>query len=286
MFQLAFSSNAFVKFDVCDAIVSIGDCGFRGIELMFDRPHLYPPDMNEQSISRVTSCLADNGMSISNANAFMLRAIDDIWHPSWIEEDAARRRQRLEHTKNSLRLAAKLGAPSISTEPGGPIPDGVSREQAMSWFREGIEGALDVARKADVLLLVEPEPDLLIQTSDEFLAFAREFASHRFFGLNFDIGHFYCAKFEDGTVGEDPAEAFRKLEPFVKHIHLEDIAPTRVHRHLLPGDGAIDLEGVLRTIETSGYEGWVTVELYPYEDNPVETAATALERLRELGADV
>ena len=53
------------------------------------------------------------------------------------------------------------------------------------------------------------------------------------------------------------------------------IAETRVHRHLIPGRGAIDFEATLRAIAGTGYDGWLTVELYPYIDSPDEAAQQA-----------
>ena len=50
------------------------------------------------------------------------------------------------------------------------------------------------------------------------------------------------------------------------HYHFEDIAATRVHQHLVPGRGAIDFAATLRAIRATGYDGWLTVELYPYID--------------------
>ena len=53
-----------------------------------------------------------------------------------------------------------------------------------------------------------------------------------------------------------------------RHYHIEDIAANRHHAHLIPGEGAIDFEAVLRAILATGYQGWVTVELYPYIEDP------------------
>jgi sugar phosphate isomerase/epimerase len=91
-------------------------------------------------------------------------------------------------------------------------------------------------------------------------------------GLNFDIGHFYC-------VGDDPAATVPRLARYIRHFHLEDIAATRVHHHLVPGEGAIDFAAVFRAIRSIGYTGWITVELYPYVDDPDAAARTALERI-------
>ena len=67
-------------------------------------------------------------------------------------------------------------------------------------------------------------------------------------GLNFDIGHAFC-------VGEDPQEWIARMAPHTKHYHLEDIAATRKHAHLVPGRGAIDFPAVLREIAADRLPG-------------------------------
>ena len=42
-----------------------------------------------------------------------------------------------------------------------------------------------------------------------------------------------------------------------------------------PGRGAIDLPAVLREIRKTEYTGFVTVELYPYTDNPDQAGREA-----------
>jgi sugar phosphate isomerase/epimerase len=48
---------------------------------------------------------------------------------------------------------------------------------------------------------------------------------------------------------------------------------------LIPGHGAIDFLSTLSEIAKTGYDGWVTVELYPYIDNPDGAAREAREHL-------
>ncbi len=66
------------------------------------------------------------------------------------------------------------------------------------------------------------------------------------------------------------------------HYHFEDIAATRVHKHLIPGHGAIDFAATLLEIKKTGYRGWITVELYPYIDNPDNAAREAKQYLTDL----
>jgi sugar phosphate isomerase/epimerase len=98
-------------------------------------------------------------------------------------------------------------------------------------------------------------------------------------GLNFDIGHAYC-------VGQDPQDWVARMAPYTRHYHFEDIAASRVHQHLIPGCGAIDFAATLRAIDATGYRGWITVELYPYIENPAHAARAALEYLTSLAGEL
>jgi sugar phosphate isomerase/epimerase len=66
---------------------------------------------------------------------------------------------------------------------------------------------------------------------------------------------------------------------------LEDIAATRVHAHLVPGDGVIDFVGTIAALRQIRYAGWVTIELYPYVADPDAAARTARERILPLLAE-
>jgi sugar phosphate isomerase/epimerase len=222
----------------------------------------------------IREALAKNRLAISNVNAFMMHAVDDprqkYWHPSWIELDSHYRQIRINHTKRALTLAKELGATCITTEPGGPL-EGRPWSECLRLFVEMLKPVVEHAEKERVMLLVEPEPGLLIETTDQYLEFAAKISSP-YLGLNFDIGHSYCVK-------DEPPETIRRLGKLIRHVHLEDIAPTRVHHHLIPGEGAIDFGATLCALKEIGYDGWVTIELYTCHENPDHAARTARERV-------
>jgi sugar phosphate isomerase/epimerase len=60
---------------------------------------------------------------------------------------------------------------------------------------------------------------------------------------------------------------------------LEDIAATRVHYHLIPGEGVIDFAATLQALQSIGYQGWITIELYTCHENPDAAARLARERI-------
>lgn len=272
--KLAYSSNAYMRCDILEAINRIAKLGYGGIELMADVPHAWPLDTSDEILGEIRRTVAERSMTISNINAFMMNAVQDFWHPSWIEPDPAFRRLRLEHTKRALTMARKLGATCITTEPGGPLPKGWSRNDAMDLFVDGLHEVLLHAEDEGIMLLVEPEPGLLIETADQFLEIAARIDSSMF-GLNFDVGHFYC-------VNELLPETVEHLKAWTRHYHLEDIASTRIHEHLVPGRGAIDFPALVQAIDRTNYRGWLTVELYPYLDDPDAAGREAREFLTSI----
>ena len=275
--KLAYSTNAFKNFALSDAFRIISKLGYSGVEILCDVPHAYPKFLREEDVNDIKNSLGTLDLEISNLNAFTLFAIGDTYYPSWIDSDIARRKERRNHTIECIRLAKKLGAKNISTEPGGPILNsnlGLGKKELLKVFVSEIRQVLPFAEKERISILVEPEPTLLIENSKEFMSFIGNFDSD-YLKLNFDIGHFYC-------VHEDPAELINRFSDYIGHFHIEDISRDRVHNHLILGEGTIDFAGIFDSIKNIGYEGYVTVELYPYQDCPEDAGRKSIQYLRSI----
>ena len=265
---LGYSSNAFKKHSIYEAVEEIGRLGFRGIEIMCKRPHVHASDFGEKEWPRLRSRIEAESLKVINLNCSTLFALEN-GHPSLQadlpEEDLE---DRISHTLQSLRLASYLGCRNISIPTGTP-PQNLTRKAFKALFRERLEKVLPLAEELDVDVLVEPEPGLLGDNLGHFKAFIEEVRSPAL-GVNFDIGHFYC-------LGEDPSAAFEQMSPRVGHVHLDDIAQTRIHNHLIPGRGAIDFLEVFKTMARLGYDRDICLELYTYLDTPVEAGEEALD---------
>jgi sugar phosphate isomerase/epimerase len=274
MIRLAFSSNAFKKNTLNEAIETIAQIGYAGAEVMADVPHAYPPNMNDADRRAFVAYLRDFELKVSNVNAFTCFANGDTYHPTWIEDDIAKREFRIQHTLNSVELAAMIGAKTISLQPGGPlIGTTISRKLAGERFAEGLARVLPAAKRHDVILGIEPEPGLFIETAVEYLEFKNTFfRDESRVRMNCDCGHLFC-------VGEDPADVIRTMNDHVVHVHLEDIGKNRVHQHITPGKGVIDFPAIFAALDDVRYKGWVTVELYPYETSAAGVAKLAYEHL-------
>lgn len=278
--KLAFSSNAYMHFSIEDTIRKIAELGYRGIEILADVPHAWPAGLLAERKQSIRDHLRTHALEISNVNAFMMNAVADprqpYWHPGWTDPDRHYRAIRREHTKRAIHLAHEIGAPNVTTEPGGELMDGQTWNQGAAIFYDELMPCVEVAEQLGIDLLIEPEPGLLIERFDQYLEFVDRIQSP-VIGLNFDIGHAYC-------VSEDPQDWVEKMAPHTRHYHFEDIATTRVHRHLIPGAGAIDFAATMSAIRRTNYDGWITVELYPYIDEPDSAARQAREYLLQVNS--
>jgi sugar phosphate isomerase/epimerase len=135
---------------------------------------------------------------------------------------------------------------------------------------------LPKAKAKNLILAIEPEPGLFIETAAEYLEFKnRFFKNEPNVRMNCDIGHLFC-------VGDDPAAVIRDHAEQVAHVHIEDIGKNRVHQHLTPGKGVIDFAQIFAALDDIEYSGWTTVELYPYETTAAGVAKLAYEHLRPI----
>jgi sugar phosphate isomerase/epimerase len=277
MIPLAFSTNAFKKNTFEEALQSIAAIGYTAVELMADLHHAHPPLMTPARTAEIQTLLKRLNLTVSNVNAFTLFACGDTYRPTWIEDSETERKRRVEHTLGSIRIAADFNCKTVSLQPGGPmIGSTLTRDEAARRFANGLEQCVPLAREKGVILAIEPEPGLFIQTAAEYLEFKNAyFKNEPAIQMNCDCGHLFCC-------GEDPAQIIRNHPEHISHIHIEDIGENRVHQHLTPGKGAMDFPAIFEAVDRVGYDRPVTVELYPYETTAAGVARLAYDHLRPL----
>ena len=130
-----------------------------------------------------------------------------------------------------------------------------------------------VAEEAGVTLALEPEPLLVVGSSEDMAAMIEAVGSPRL-RVNLDVGHAWITD-------EDVAASIRRLGERIVHLHLEDIGG-RVHRHLPLGEGDIDFTAIREALGQVGYKGPYVVDLFGQSDAPSAVAGHALEGLRRL----
>ena len=66
--KLAFSTNAYTRFPLAEALRGIKAAGFEGVEILADVPHAYPGSMNAETTAEVRNVLEETGLAVSNIN--------------------------------------------------------------------------------------------------------------------------------------------------------------------------------------------------------------------------
>lgn len=274
--QLGFSTNAFTRYSLEEALTAIAETGFNIVEILADRPHFFP-DLNTKIRAEAIAGLAKtSGLSIGaiNCNTVAGYYAQDFWEPIFEpslanpEHDA--RNWRIQYTLSCMDFAEIVGAEILVINSGRMNP-GCPPKKGLQFLHYSLEVLLVEAEKRGLRLALEYEPGLLIECADEAMRLLDEFESPNL-GLNLDIGHSWVA-------GEDPIFIIESLREKLFHVHLEDIKE-RKHYHLIPGEGDIPLDSILTTLDHVNFTGSVVLELYTYPDQPERAAHAALQYLQ------
>jgi fructoselysine 3-epimerase len=274
--NLSFSTNAFVRYSVFEAVEQIAAIGYKGIELLADAPHLYADSVTSSDLSRLKSVLDRTGLVVANVNAntavgyYGRQFWEPLFEPSLANPDGKLRQWRIAYSKKCIDIACILEAPYVSLTSGRSVP-GVSPEQSIEFLRGSLQELLEYAEDKSVRIGIEYEPGLLIESCEELLMLIEDINSP-YLGANLDLGHSH-------VLAEDPETVINALDRNIFHIHVEDIK-ARKHYHLIPGTGDIDFAELFRILEAHNYEGFATVELYTYPHEPEPAARQAFSYLK------
>lgn len=276
--KLSFSTNAFVRFSLAEAVEHIARLGFEGVEILADVPHFYVERVSREELKALQEVLKSSGIQVANVNAntavgyYGQEFWEPLFEPSLSHSQDMLRRWRVAYTRKCIEIASELGAPSISITSGRMVP-GVLPERSLDLLKVSLHEILPYACRYGVLVGIEYEPGLLIECYEELAAFLQEMASPCL-GANLDLGHSHVS-------GEDPETVISGLGDKIFHVHLEDIK-FRKHYHLIPGLGDMDFNHLQRCLKNAGYDGFVTVELYTYPHEPVDAARRSISYLQKV----
>src|SRR5688500_12286315 len=266
--KLAFSTNAFTRFPLTDAIAAIKEAGYDGVEILADPPHAYPDSIDAALTANVLRMLEKTGLAVSSVNAncsfgyWADAPPEPYFEPSLISPNPKHRADRTRLILRALEFAKDVGAANVSITSGRML-GGMPPEPAAKQFAESIRPILDRADQLGVNVGIECEPGLYL----EFVGELREWIDrlgHPRFGANLDVGH-------SQVIGESIPDAVRLLGDRIWNLHVEDI-PGRKHYHLIPGEGTLDWQSLKRALLDVGYDRFLTVELYTHWQNPQEAA--------------
>jgi sugar phosphate isomerase/epimerase len=266
--KLAFSTNAYSRHSLTDALRGIKQAGFAGVEILADTPHAYPDAIDGTLTNESKRELERLGLAVSNVNVncsfgyWKDAPPEPYFEPGLVSPNPQHRADRTRLIMKALEFARDVGAKNISIT-SGRLLGGMPPEPAARQFAESIRPILDRADQLNVNVGIECEPGLYL----EYVAELREWIdrlAHPRLGANLDIGH-------SQVIGESIPDVVKLLNNRIWNMHVEDI-PGRKHYHMIPGQGTLDWQALKRALEEIRYPNFLTVELYTHWQNPQEAA--------------
>ena len=270
-FRIGYNTNGFAHHRLEDALHVIAELGYRAVALTPDANHL-PPDHTTDAELRITRALLDRlGLAVViETGARYVLDPRRKHRPTLVDADAADRARRLDFLERCARIAAELGADTISLWSGVP-PAEVSPDDAWRFVAEGVSRLHERISPLGVRIAFEPEPGMLVSSLADWERL-RDATSLADLGLALDVGHVPC------TERISAGDAIRRHGAALRTVHLDD---TRggVHEHLQIGDGELDWPDIMRALTEVRFAGIASVELSRHSHAAPEAAKVALERL-------
>jgi sugar phosphate isomerase/epimerase len=276
--KLAFSTNAYTRFSLIDALRDIKAAGFPGAEILADTPHAYPTTITNKEMTVIRRELEQLDLRVSNINAncsfgyWKDAPPEPYFEPSLISPNPKHRTDRTNLIYRSLEFAAGVGASNISITSGRCL-GGMPPDKAANQFAESIKPILDRADQLNINIGIECEPGLFLEYAEELADWINKL-NHPRFGANLDLGH-------SQVLGEDLPTAIAQLGPHIWNLHVEDI-PGKKHYHLIPGHGTMPWNAIVSALGAADYQRFMTVELYTHTQDPQSAARESFNFLRGL----
>ena len=274
--KLAFSTNAYTRHSLADALRGIKAAGFEGVEILADVPHAYPGQINESFTASVRRTLDETGLAVSNINCNCTFGYwkdappEPYFEPSLISPNPKHRADRTNLILKTLEFARGVGASNVSITSGRCL-GGMPPDKAARQFAESIQPIFDRADALGVNVGIECEPGLYL----EYVSELREWIDrlgHPRFGANLDIGH-------SVVIGEEIPVVVELLRGRIWNLHVEDL-PGRKHYHMIPGEGTgVNWAALRDSLRDTHYDRFLTVELYTHTERPQEAAEKSYQFL-------
>jgi sugar phosphate isomerase/epimerase len=269
--RYAICNETFEGWDHARVCRTVAELGYQGLEVAPFTLASHITDVTPEQRRTLRRQAEDSGLQIiglhwllAKTEGFQLTA-----------PDPAVRGRTADYLVELARCCRDLGGELMVL--GSPaqrrIPAGATRAQAanhaVDTLRRAAPGIGDVGIKLCLEPLSPPEADF-INTCAEGLDLLRRI-DHPNFVLHLDV--------KAMSTDEAPTtELIRRHGARAGHFHANDV------NRRGPGFGDTDFVPIFRALRDSGYQGWVSVEVFDYAPDPVTIARESIRTMRACAA--
>ena len=267
--KFAICQELFENWSWADQCRTIAEIGYQGLEVAPFTLAAHPREVSPARRAELRKTAGDQGLEIIGL-PWLLAKTTGLHLTT---ADAATRRRTAEYLVELGHLCADLGGTLMVL--GSPqqrnLEDGVSPAQARLHAQEVFALALPELQQRGVDLLMEP----LTTKETNFINSCAEAAeliravNHPRFALHQDVK----AMLGEGA---DIPGLIHQFAAITRHFHVND------SNLLGPGMGETPYEPILSALLESGYQGWVSVEVFDYRPGAEFIARESLRYMQEV----
>jgi sugar phosphate isomerase/epimerase len=250
---------------VCQTVKALG---YEGIEIA---PFTLAPRITDLSTSRrreLRAIVADSGLATIGLH-WLLARTEGFYLTS---PDPEVRRRTGDYLIALAEATRDLGGSLMVF--GSPkqrdLMPGVSFEKAAEFAAEVFGRIMPAIGAMDVDFCLEPlapSETNFLNTCDQAEALIKQ-VDHPRFKLHMDV------KAQSGETGSSVPELILRHAGHAGHFHAQDVNLRG------PGMGSVDFGPIMRALVESGYDRWVSVEVFDFSPGPEETARRSIVCLK------
>ncbi len=178
--------------------------------------------------------------------------------------DKAKRAADVQHVKEWVEVAARLGAPVLRVF-AGPVPEGHRWDEVADWMAEDLKKCVEHGQRHGVLIGVQNHGDML-KTADQVLKIVQLVGSD-WFGVIVDTGYFLTP---------DPYQDIARVTPYAVNWQVKESVFGKENKT------RTDLKRLVRIAREGGYRGYLPIETLSVAGEPYDPRARVAQLLKEL----
>lgn len=196
--------------------------------------------------------------------------------------DAETRRAAVAEVKKVMDWAAGMGCEKVDVWPGQDGFDYAFQADyvaAWRWLVEGIRECADHRQDVEVCIeykIKEPRTHCFVSTAAKTLLLVEEIGRPNV-GILIDVGHAFAA-------GENVAEAIALVNgggrKKLSYVHFNDNYRQWDDDMMVGSVHTIEYLELLYWLRRTGYDGWLTLDIFPYREDGIKAASESIEWLK------
>lgn len=240
------------------------DEGFEGIELWRGWRDGYPDPDDDAAIQASRAKIESFGLQVFSIQGGV-RGVNPV------SDQETERAEYTARLKGQVDLAVKFGCDAMGLWSAGRPPDRASEDQLIERFAEVVQPVVRYAVESGIVLAIEGEPPLLVNSVERYEKLFAAVAMDEFKAI-FDPSHFDVLNGAQGRpedllleLGVDRigyvqfCDGDSTLRPFPN-------GGAGTSKHLPCGEGVYDIAKLCSILDEGGFRGWFQMDSWGTED--------------------